>query len=274
MYYIHDLDPVAFSILGWPIYWYGLSYLVGFGLGLWWVPRILEKVLKKHASAFPRETQENIKTKLIREKLENFLILSFLIGVLGGRLGHFLFYYPEAIWHTPSALFMVWEGGMSIHGGILATVIFIFFWAKKNKLPFLLLTDILVIPLCIGLALGRIANFINGELIGVPTDQTWGVMFPFIDEMWRHPSPLYESLRNLFLARILGFFFWKNFYKIPGFLSGIFLVGYGVLRTFTALWREPTVLFFDTISIGQILSLGMVVVGVLILWKNRKFSIT
>jgi len=211
MKFIWNLDPVAFSFLGIDIRWYGLVYIFGFLLTLHWGWHLWQSVNKKK--------------KIKKEKFENLVFGTFFFGVLGGRLGEFIFYSPETFIYDFFEIFKVWNGGMSIHGGILGAMLFVFFWARKNKISFFQITDIFVIPLTIALMLGRGANFMNGELVGQLTDQSWGVIFPHVDEYFRHPSQLYEVLKNLLLFGILYSLFRRKLWEKRGILTGIFLMG-------------------------------------------------
>lgn len=246
MKWIWNLDPVAFSIFGLDIRWYGLVYIFGFFLALYWGWYLWISI--------------NPKIKIKKEQFENLIFGTFFFGVLGGRIGEFLFYSPKTFIYDFFEIFKVWNGGMSIHGGILGSIIFIIFWTRKNNIHFLRVTDILVLPLAITLFLGRGANFLNGELVGTLTDQSWGVVFPHVDEYLRHPSQIYEMVKNLLLFGILSFGFQKKLWKKGGFLSGIFLIGYGSFRFFIEFFREPDGWIYF-LSTGQVLCILMIVIG-------------
>ncbi len=248
-----NLDPIAFSLFGLDVRWYGLSYVLGFFLVL----IIGHKIILRTG------------LKVSKSDFENLVFGLFFIGIVGGRLGEFLFYAPQTFLEDPLEVFKIWHGGMSIHGGILAAILFGVWWAKKHKISFYCLADSLVIPLAIALGVGRIANFINGELVGIPTDQSWGVIFPHVDDLFRHPSQLYEAGKNFILAGLLMWLLIKDFWKKPGFLFSVFLIGYGVLRFIIEFCREPDGMIW-VLSTGQVLCLGMVVFGLTI----RKFSFT
>jgi len=255
--YTWNLDPIAFSILGLEVRWYGLVYIFGFFLTSF----LGEKILRK--------THPNLK----KSDFENAIFGIFFAGILGGRLGEFIFYSPATFWENPLEILKIWNGGMSIHGGIIAAVLATAFFAKKTRIPLWNWLDALVIPLAITLIFGRLANFWNGELVGIPTDQSWGVIFPHIDNLLRHPSQLYESAKNLILAVILVEFFRRGCWKFPGFLTTIFLAGYGILRFAIEFVRESDGTI-GTISTGQILSAGMVILAFAIafsqnFWKKK-----
>lgn len=220
---IWNFDPVAFSVFSLEVRWYGLSYLLGFFLCLHVGYAISQK----------------IKLNMPQKTFEDLIFGMFLFGVLGGRLGEFLFYSPGTFFSHPLEVFKIWHGGMSIHGGILGVLLFLFWKSQKNKLPFLKLADSIVIPLALALGFGRLANFINGELVGIPTDQTWGVIFPHIDALLRHPSQLYEAGKNFFLAGVLFYGLQKKWWHQTGLLFYSFLLGYGMLRFFIEFFREP-----------------------------------
>jgi len=188
-------------------------------------------------------------------------------------LGFFLFYSPETFSTNVLEIFRVWHGGMSIHGGILGAVLFGLVWAKFYKISALKVFDTLVLPLAIALGLGRIANFMNGELVGIPTNQTWGIIFPHVDNLLRHPSQFYEAGKNFILAIILFSLWHKNHGKKTGFLSVAFLLGYGIMRSGIEFFREPTTQFLE-ISTGQFLSLIFILIALLLafsrnFWKTK-----
>ncbi len=258
MIYTWNINPVAFSLFGLDVRWYGLAYMAGFLISFLW--------LRKMWSHFS-------KTKLSKSNLEDAVFWAFFSGVIGGRLGEFLFFHPEIIWQNPLQIVKIWEGGMSIQGGILFACIALIFWCRKHKVRFWELTDALTIPLSVSLILGRIANFINGELVGRPTNSDWGVIFPHVDNILRHPSQLYESAKNLLLVIILTTIFFhlkkKNIHR-PGLLTSVFIGGYGVLRfTIEALWRAPDSQF-GPFSSGQWLSIAMVILSIIIFFQTRK----
>ncbi len=256
MIYTWNLDPIAFSFSGLEVRWYGLAYLAGFFLMYhlgWWV---FETCFKDK------------KNKLTKSDFENLVLGGFLIGILGGRIGYFLFYNTQTLIEDPLQLIKIWEGGMSIHGGILAVLVYGLWWCKRYQQSFMTLADSFALPLALTLFLGRLANFINGELIGRPTDQTWGVIFPHIDELLRHPSQLYEAGKNLVIASIILFVLWK--YKPKrGTLFLILLFGYGGMRFLIEYVREPN-FYVGPLTMGQVLCLLMVVLGSVLLFQRKK----
>ena len=253
MIWTWNLNPVAFSIFGLDVRWYGLCYLLGFFLCLHLGYKILK--ISHHQSPIIKH--------ISKKKFEDLIFGAFLFGVLGGRLGEFIFYSPATFWADPLEVFKIWHGGMSIHGGIIGAVVFLLWWTRKHYLSFFTITDSVVIPLTLALAFGRLANFINGELVGTATDQTWGVIFPHIDELARHPSQLYEMGKNFLLAGILFWVWKKGCSQKAGTLSALFLIGYGVLRFCIEFFREPDGVLW-ILSTGQVLCVGMIGVGIFI----------
>lgn len=245
MVYTYNFNPVAITIAGWPIHWYGLMYLANFFLFLyfgWWL------------------YQRYFSTKLNWKTWENLVFGGFMAGVLGGRLGFVLFYTNNAWLSDWSMLFKVWEGGMSIHGGIAGVVLYGLAWCKFKNQNFLKLVDTFILPLCLALVLGRLTNFVNGELFGRVNPAAWGVIFPHIDEAIRYPSQLFEAAKNLFMASIFTVLIWKNINLKPGTWLGLFLIMYGVLRFVIEYYRQPEV-YVGPLTMGQTLCTIMIVLG-------------
>ncbi len=256
---IWNFDPVAFSLFGLDVRWYGLAYIFGFFLTLLWGYRIQAQLLGDK--------------KLTKEQFENLTFGMFVGGVLGGRIGEFLFYSPETFVHDPFEILKMWHGGMSIHGGILGAIGYAFFFARAKKIPLLRLLDVFVLPLAVTLIFGRFANFVNGELVGRATGTDWGVIFPHIDNVLRHPSQLYEVGKNIVLSGVLFLVFKKGYGKYVGLLSTTFLAGYGVLRFGIEFFREPDGMIW-ILTTGQVLCVAMIVFAFLLaqsqnMWKNN-----
>lgn len=258
--YTHDLSPFAFSVevagrtVG--LRWYGLAYVLGFLLAFWY---------------FRRAQRNGTIPGLTDEALEH-LSLAIVLGVfLGGRLG-FVLQSPRDLLAAPALVFRVWEGGMAFFGGLLGVVLAIFIVAQRHGLSMLALTDVGAFPAALGLAVGRIANFINGELVGRPTGSDWGVIFPAVDALPRHPSQLYESASHFLLFGILVLAVrlrpaWAR--GRSGRISALFLCGYGLLRVLTDFYRADDV-YFGALSAGQWVSLATFAVGLAWLWAIRR----
>ncbi len=255
MIYTWDIDPVALSIMGLQIRWYGLAYLASYFLFEylgWWC----------YKNFHPKPT-------LTKEAFGKLVFSGFIAGVIGGRLGYFLFYSPETFWTNPLEVLMIWHGGMSIHGGILGVVLFGLWQQYRHKINWLSIADVVSLPLAFSLFLGRLANFINGELYGRPTDQTWGVIFPHVDELLRHPSQLYEAGKNIILVLLVFYALRKGWAKTPGKTFGLFVLGYGILRFSIEFVREPN-FFIGPLTMGQTLCMLMVIIGSFLIFSTCK----
>ena len=252
-----DIDPVIFSVGPLSVRWYGLMYLIGFALAMWLANRQAEKP----------------NSGWTKEQVSDLLFYGMLGVILGGRIGYVLFYQFSYFIENPLYLFRIDQGGMSFHGGTLGviTAIAIFAWTRKKSL--FEVGDFVVPLVPLGLLAGRIGNFINGELWGRVTDVPWAFIFPSGGPEPRHPSQLYEAfLEGLVLFLILQWFIKKP--RPAGSVAGVFLLGYGVFRFIVEYFREPDAhlgLFAGFISMGQILSLPMVIGGLgLLIWAYKK----
>lgn len=250
---IWNFDPVAFSLLGLNVRWYSIVYIVGFFLTVFWGYRIQRKTLLHPLS---------------KDEFENLTFGVFVAGIIGGRLGHFLFFDPTIFVQDFWEIFKIWHGGMAIHGGLLGAVGWVWWWCRKNGHSLLKIADVFMLPLAVTLIFGRLGNFLNGELVGRPTGADWGMIFPHIDNILRHPSQLYEAGKNLIISAILFFFFVKGWWNKRGFLTAAFLTGYGVLRFLVEFMKEPSALLWG-IPMGQILSLGMIALAVYLAKKQN-----
>ena len=236
--------------------WYGLMYLVGFAAG-WWLGR--HRIAKGLAP-------------ITREQFEGLVFVVVLGVILGGRLGYVLFYKPAYFASHPLEIPAIWQGGMSFHGGLLG-VIFAMVWvARRQRVDFLRLMDYLAPLVPLGIAAGRLGNFINGELYGRVTDVPWGMVFRGAGDAPRHPSQLYQfALEGVLLFLILWFYSAKS--RPRGAVSAVFLIGYGTLRFIAEFSRQPDAhlgYLALGLTMGQWLSLPMIAAGAILLrWGAR-----
>ena len=253
-----EFDPVLVHFGPIAIRWYALAYIAALLIG-WRVMRRL--VLWAPAAATPLA-------------VDDFLTWATLGVVLGGRLGYILFYQPSLYFSHPASILEVWHGGMSFHGGMLGVITALLLFTYRNRIDRLLFADRLCVVVPIGLGLGRVANFINGELWGRPAPAwlPWAMIYPRVDTVPRHPSELYEALLEgvLLFAVMIAAARSPALRARKGFLSGLFLAGYAALRVIGELFRQPDVflgfLAFG-VTMGQVLSLPMLVAGIgLMLW--------
>ncbi|MEI6281763.1 MAG: prolipoprotein diacylglyceryl transferase [Alphaproteobacteria bacterium] len=259
-----NFDPVLIHIGPLAIRWYALAYVAGILLG-WRYALNLMRNLKLWAGETPPTSVEQL----------DDLILWVTLGIiLGGRLGYVLFYAPELIWHEPLEILRVWHGGMSFHGGFLGVTVALIAFARTQKLPFLSLSDLIAPAAPIGLFFGRIANFINGELWGRPTNLPWGIIFPAGGPQPRHPSQIYECLLEgavLFLILLVATHK-GHWLRKRGAVSGLFLAGYGLLRITLETVREPDRFmpsFPLGLTMGMLLSTPMLLVGLWLIRRSR-----
>lgn len=246
-----EIDPVALELGPLKIHWYGLMYLLGFA-AVWWLGQV-------RAKSTPGWQKSDI----------GDLVFYGAIGVVvGGRMGYILFYNFSGFLDNPLSLFMIWEGGMSFHGGFLGVLVAMWWYGRKNDKTFFQVTDFLAPFVPIGLCLGRIGNFINGELWGRPTELPWGMIFPNVDDLARHPSSLYQATLEGPVLFILLWWFSSQPRPLRA-VSGLFLIGYGGLRFISEFARQPDehlgFIAFDWLTMGQLLSLPMVIIGVVLL---------
>jgi phosphatidylglycerol---prolipoprotein diacylglyceryl transferase len=253
-----QIDPVAIHLGPISVHWYGLMYLLGFGLFLLLGKYRLRKLKREGWDA---------------TLLDDLLFYGVLGVVVGGRLGEVLFYQPGYYFSHPMEIFAIWKGGMSFHGGFLGVLVAMAIFARGRKLAWLQLMDFIAPLVPLGLGTGRIGNFINSELWGKPTDGPWGMVFPNVDRLPRHPSQLYEfALEGLALFVLLWLYSSKP--RATGAVSGLFLIGYGCFRFIGEFARTPDEGIFGVmslgISMGQWLSLPMVLAGVVMMWWAQR----
>ena len=255
--YTHNLDPVLFDLGFLVIRWYSLAYIFGILIGWWLGKRI---ILKRFQNLdFDIKEFDNLIT---------YIIISIL---LGGRIGYVLFYNFGYYLSNPFDIFKIWEGGMSFHGALIGIILGTYWFSIKKNIQTFFLLDIIAYVAPIGIFFGRVANFINGELIGKTTNVFWGIIFPNIDDKIRHPSQLYEAfLEGVILFIIMNLILFRKNYKI-GTCSYVFLIFYGIFRIFSEFFREPDAqigFLFNLISMGTILSFFMILAGTIIFLKK------
>ncbi len=252
------IDPVAVSLGPFAIRWYALAYIGGL-LVAWRYCRWLTTRPSREVGA---------------EAFDDFLLWATLGILLGGRLGYVLFYKPGFYLANPLEILLIWQGGMSFHGGLLGVAVAEVVFARRRGIPLFALTDIVACAAPIGLFLGRIANFVNGELFGRPSEAPWAMMFPHGGPLARHPSQLYEAgLEGVLLFLALYVLVRLRALEVSGLLTGAFLIGYALARMAAELFREPdTHLGFlpGGVTMGQVLSLPMLLAGIgLVIWAFR-----
>ncbi len=245
-----NISPIIFSIGPVAIRWYSMAYLFGIVIG--WL--LINRNVKKNNLGLDKANVED-------------LIFYITLGIIiGGRLGYVLFYGQSGFWENPLRVFELWKGGMSFHGGVLGVIAAVYLFARKIKYSFLRLTDLIVLYAPIGIFCGRLANFINDELWGRVTTVPWAVKFPNGGYLPRHPSQLYEAFfEGIVMFAVLNLLWQKKWVRErSGFVSALFVLFYGIFRLSMEQFREPDAhmgFFFGGITMGQILSLPLVVLG-------------
>ncbi len=254
-----EIDPVALQIGPIAIHWYGLMYLTGFAL-VWFLGRW--RISRGQSNLGLRD-------------LEDIIFYSVLGVVAGGRLGYVLFYKPADYLANPIEIFYLWQGGMSFHGGLIGVIVVLLIFARQRQKSLLEIGDFVAPLIPLGLAAGRLGNFINGELWGRPTDLPWAMVFPQAgDGIARHPSQLYQMGLEGFALFLLVWWFARKPRPV-GQVSAIFLMGYGAFRFLAEFTREPDAylgLLTAGLSMGQLLSLPMMLAGALIFWWSTRRS--
>lgn len=284
-----DISPELFSVslfgIDLALRWYALAYIAGILLG--WR-------LALRAASQPDLWRDH-KAPLTPAQIEDLLTWIILGVILGGRLGYVLFYQPGYYLQSPSEILAVWQGGMAFHGGLLGVVLAGFIYTSRHRIAKLSAADVMALGIPPGLLLGRLANFINAELWGRPTDLPWGVAFPGVAAQTcadvvglcaRHPSQLYEAaLEGLLLGAVLIWLVWRRgALKTPGLVAGTFFAGYGAARFFVEFFRQPDAQFISPgnplglawhlggwgLTMGQILCVPMVVLGAVLIARARR----
>ena len=262
--YIHDLNPILINFGFFEIRWYSLAYILGILIGWWFAKKIILFKIKNNIIFF------DIK---LFDDLISYIIVSI---ILGGRIGYVIFYNFSYYFNNPIDFFKIWEGGMSFHGALIGIIIGTYFFSKKIKINMFFFLDIIASVAPLGIFFGRIANFINSELYGKPSNLFWSVVFPKIDMVPRHPSQLYEAtMEGVVLFFILITVILKKNIKI-GMCSSLFMILYGVFRILAEQFREPDVqigYFFNLFSMGTILSFVMILTGLFIFIKVKNNEI-
>ena len=271
--YINNLDPVAIRVFGFEIWWYSLAYIFGILISIQY-----GKLLIKKNNFFSFQSS----------KLDDYLPYAIAGIIIGGRLGYVIFYDLIFFIKNPLEIIFIWRGGMSFHGALIGVIIGTHLFANKRNIQTFILLDVIACVSPLGIFLGRIANFINGELVGKITSVPWGVIFPAIDKFQRHPSQIYEAILEGLILFILMIYLAsrREALKFPGFLAGVFFIGYGLARCFVELFRQPDAQFQSQnnplgffiqmgefgLTMGQILSIPMIFIGFVLCftsWRNK-----
>ena len=249
------IDPVAVNVGPLPLRWYALAYIGGFILG-WLVLRAMVTNDALWSRGQPRPS---------RESLDDLLVVVAFGVIIGGRLGHVLIYDPAFYVAHPLEIFQTWKGGMAFHGGLIGATVGMYFYARRSGLPLLTVSDICATVAPIGIFFGRLANFIKPEMWGRETDVPWAMAFPGAGDVMRHPSQLYEAgLEGLALGLLLLVAARHGALKQPGFVTGLFGVGYGLARIFCEFFREPDPVqeaLPNGLTMGMLLSAPLVLLG-------------
>jgi len=253
--FINNFDPVAFEILSLEIRWYSLAYIIGITLGWAYCKKKL------------------IKDIHILSLFDDFITYLIIGVILGGRLGYVLFYNLEYYLENPAEILMVWNGGMSFHGGLVGVIFATQLFSNKHKVNQFIFLDLVAVSAPIGIFFGRIANFINSELIGRAADIPWAVKFILVDNIKRHPSQLYEAFfEGIVLFLLLGYFFKKNYLQSPGKISALFLIFYSLFRFLAEFFRfpDPQIGYLVlNLTLGQLISVLFLMAGTVLFLSKR-----
>ncbi|MFP5076711.1 prolipoprotein diacylglyceryl transferase [Rhizobium sp. YIM 134829] len=265
-----DIDPVLIAIGPLQIHWYGLAYVAGIVLG-WLYARAIVRNAPLWAGNRPALNEQD---------LDDFLLWVAVGIVAGGRLGYIFFYDLQSVIENPVRAIEIWNGGMSFHGGLIGTILAMTLFARRRSIPLWSLFDVVAAVVPIGLFFGRIANFINGELWGRLSSAPWAIVFPTGGPFSRHPSQIYEALlEGVVLLTVLALLVYRGrALARPGFVAGVFATGYGLARITVEFFREPDAqlgyLFGGWLTMGMLLSLPMVLIGLWAIWRARRAAAT
>lgn len=259
-----EISPVAIELGPLIIRWYSLAYMVGIVFGWWLISHV-----SRHGTGL-----QNPRQIISKEQLSDLAAVGVIGIILGGRIGYSLFYNFDYYSQNPLEIFMIWHGGMSFHGGAIGIILTTLMYCRRKNINFLAITDVMACATPLGLMLGRITNFINGELYGRVTTSSLGMVFPTGDPLPRHPSQLYQAFGEGFLLLVIMLtllFFTKSRERV-GLLSGIFLSGYAVFRFAAEFFREPDPqlgFIYQWLTMGQLLCLPMLLLGTWLIATSR-----
>ena len=253
--FTNNFDPIAFQIFSLEIRWYSLAYIAGISFGWLYCKKKL------------------ITDQSVLDIFDDYITYLIIGIILGGRMGYVLFYNSGYYLANPVEILMIWNGGMSFHGGVIGVIVASILFSNKYKTNQFIFLDLVAASAPIGIFFGRIANFVNSELYGRATDVPWSVQFMVIDSVKRHPSQLYEAfLEGVLLFFILGYFFKKNYLKKPGQISGLFLIFYSLFRFFAEYFRfpDPQIGYLIlNLTLGQLISAAFLIVGIILFFIKK-----
>lgn len=274
-----EINPVALQIGPFKVYWYGIMYIVGI-VGGWMLARYRVTKFSQYSNRAEAAPSTPTPSPLFTKDEVSDLIFYCAFGViLGGRIGYILFYSFANFIANPLVLFKTWEGGMSFHGGLIGVTIALLLFARKTQKKFIDIADFTAPLVPLGLFFGRIGNFINGEVWGRVTNASWGMVFPSLNAglLPRHPSQLYEAFGEGIVLFII-LWLYSATPKPRGKITALFLLSYGCIRFSCEFFREPDLFLgfiaFNWLTMGQLLSLPMIVIGAWMLWKKQKIEKT
>ncbi|WP_244464359.1 prolipoprotein diacylglyceryl transferase [Candidatus Liberibacter africanus] len=265
-----NINPIAMSIGPFSIRWYGLAYLIGMLFSIWYIRYLLDKP----SLWTEKQNSENLvyKSGDCQESCFFWLAISMIVG---GRIIYVVFYNWQLFWNSPSHIFYIWEGGMSFHGGLIGIFTSLFVLSRIYRFSFLGFLDLIASSAPVGIFLGRIANFINGELWGRVSDVPWAMIFPHGGDLPRHPSQLYEAIaEGLVIFLIMQLMVYRGSFKKPGMTAGAFAICYAVMRFFMEFFREPDYqigyLFGGWMTMGMVLSILPLIGGAVFLFQSLR----